>query len=221
MVRPDHRRDLQHRRRPYRASGQPGGHSQGQVRDFRAPEARWDWPFCNGDDALLNTPEPALPDTSAAGKVESTATSGSRISADHGVDGHYLHRRDPPRDTLSADHPLRRESTWPTPPPSPWRWERSWACRTEEITRGVAGYGPTGSRMRVHSPAGGQAHPGRLLQRQSPVRGQRRWRSWPRPTCGRKVAVLGDMGELGAPIRPGRPPAAWAAPSCPAGAWMR
>ena len=67
---------------------------------------------------------------------------------------------------------------------------------TEEITRGAASYEPAGSRMRVL-----RLRDGRLVlddcYNANPQSVTASLEILAKTECGRKVAVLGDMGELG------------------------
>lgn len=146
----------------------------------------------NGDDALLDTLEPPFT-TLRCGKSERC---GIRVTdiADHGVTGITC--------TVSTGRHTYRLSI-----PAPGEhmvYSASMAVAIgerlglseEEIVRGVASYQPTGSRMRVVRLPGGRT----ILDdcyNANPQSVTAALEILAKTECDRKIAVLGDMGELG------------------------
>ena len=147
----------------------------------------------NGDDALLNTLD--LPfRTVRCGHSEHCAVRVTEV-ADHGVAG-ITCTIVTQRDTYHLNIPAPGEHM---------AWSAAIAVAVgeelgltaEEIARGAAAYEPAGSRMRVVRLRGG-----RLIlddcYNANPQSVTAALEVLAKTECGRKTAVLGDMGELGA-----------------------
>ena len=146
----------------------------------------------NGDDPLLDTLE--LPfETVRCGKSAHCGVQVSDIT-DHGVSGVTCTVR-----TEKAEYPLNIPA-----PGEHMIYSASIAVAIgerlglteEEIVRGVACYQPSGSRMRVVRLTGGRT----ILDdcyNASPQSVTAALEILAKTDCGRKIAVLGDMGELG------------------------
>ncbi|MCQ5027724.1 UDP-N-acetylmuramoyl-tripeptide--D-alanyl-D-alanine ligase [Pusillibacter faecalis] len=146
----------------------------------------------NGDDALLNTV--SLPIRMVrCGQSEHCGVRITEID-DHGVDGI----------TCTVETARYRYELVTAAPGEHMAYPMAIAVAVgeelglsrEEITRGVADYRPSGSRMRViHLPQG------RIIlddcYNASPQSVAAALEVLAKTTCERKVAVLGDMGELG------------------------
>ena len=146
----------------------------------------------NGDDALLNTLD--LPfRTVRCGRSEHCAV---RVidMADHGVAG-ITCTVVSPRDTYHLTIPAPGEHMAYSAAIAVAVGEEL-GLSTEEITRGAASYEPAGSRMRVL-----RLRDGRLVlddcYNANPQSVTAALEILAKTECGRKVAVLGDMGELG------------------------
>ena len=146
----------------------------------------------NGDDPLLDTVNVPFR-TVRCGQSEHCRVRVTEID-DHGVDGI----------TCTVDTPRDRYVLRTSAPGEHMAYSISIAVAVaeelgltrEEITRGVAAYQPSGSRMRViHLPGD------RILlddcYNASPQSVTAALEVLARTECDRKVAVLGDMGELG------------------------
>lgn len=146
----------------------------------------------NGDDALLGTLE--LPfETVRCGKGEGC---GVRISdiCDHGVGG-ITCRVTTDKDSYALTIPAPGEHMIYSASMAVAIGERL-GLSHEEIVRGVAAYTPTGSRMRILKLSGGRT----VLDdcyNANPQSVTAALEILAKTECGRKVAVLGDMGELG------------------------
>ena len=146
----------------------------------------------NGDDALLNTLD--LPfRTVRCGRSEHCAVRVMDM-ADHGVAG-ITCTVVSPRDTYHLTIPAPGEHMAYSAAIAVAVGEEL-GLSTEEITRGAASYEPAGSRMRVL-----RLRDGRLVlddcYNANPQSVTAALEILAKTECGRKVAVLGDMGELG------------------------
>ena len=146
----------------------------------------------NGDDALLNTLD--LPfRTVRCGRSEHCAVQMMDM-ADHGVAG-ITCTVVSPRDTYHLTIPAPGEHMAYSAAIAVAVGEEL-GLSTEEITRGAASYEPAGSRMRVL-----RLRDGRLVlddcYNANPQSVTAALEILAKTECGRKVAVLGDMGELG------------------------
>ena len=147
----------------------------------------------NGDDALLNTLD--LPfRTVRCGQSDHCAVRVTDV-ADHGVAG-ITCTIVSPRDTYHLTIPAPGEHMAYCAAIAVAVGEELGLDR-EEITRGAASYEPAGSRMRVL-----RLRDGRLVlddcYNANPQSVTAALEILAKTECGRKVAVLGDMGELGA-----------------------
>lgn len=146
----------------------------------------------NGDDALLDTVQAPFP-TVRCGQSEHCQVRIAEVS-DHGVEGITC--------TVTTERDVYRLSI--PAPGEHMAYSASMAVAVaeelglsrEEIVRGVAAYEPAGSRMRVVRLSGG-----RLLlddcYNANPQSVTAALEVLAKTVCDRKVAVLGDMGELG------------------------
>jgi len=146
----------------------------------------------NGDDALLNTLE--LPfDTVRCGQSEHCGVRVTDI-ADHGVSGITCTVRSA-KNTYELNIPAPGEHMVYSASMAVAIGERM-GLTAEEIVRGVASYEPTGSRMRIVKLAGDRA----ILDdcyNANPQSVTAALEILAKTECDRKIAVLGDMGELG------------------------
>ena len=146
----------------------------------------------NGDDALLNTLTPPF-ETLRCGQGENCAYRVGEI-ADHGVDG-ITCRLTTPQGEYRLTIPAPGEHMVYSASMAAAIGEKL-GLTAEEIARGVASYAPTGSRMRVL----------RLREERTvlddcynanPQSVTAALEILAKTDCAQRVAVLGDMGELG------------------------
>ena len=146
----------------------------------------------NGDDALLNTLTPPF-ETLRCGQGENCAYRVTEI-ADHGVDG-ITCCLTTPREEYHLTIPAPGEHMVYSASMAAAIGEKL-GLTAEEIARGVACYAPTGSRMRVL----------RLAEERTvlddcynanPQSVTAALEILAKTDCAQRVAVLGDMGELG------------------------
>ena len=146
----------------------------------------------NGDDALLNTLTPAF-ETLRCGQGENCAYRVGEI-ADHGVDG-ITCRLTTPREEYHLTIPAPGEHMVYSASMAAAIGEKL-GLTGEEIARGVASYAPTGSRMRVLRLPGERT----VLDdcyNANPQSVTAALEILAKTDCAQRVAVLGDMGELG------------------------
>lgn len=146
----------------------------------------------NGDDSLLNTLKPAFP-TIRCGLSEHCGVRVTEI-VDHGVSGITCTVKTE-KDTYELSIPAPGEHMVYSTSMAVAIGERMGLTK-EEIVRGVASYEPTGSRMRIVKLPGGRA----ILDdcyNASPQSVTAALEILAKTECDRKIAVLGDMGELG------------------------
>lgn len=146
----------------------------------------------NGDDSLLNTLEPVFP-TVRCGQSEHCNVRVTDI-VDHGVNGITCAVKTA-RDNYELSIPAPGEHMVYSTSMAVAIGERL-GLTNEEIVRGVASYEPTGSRMRIVKLPGGRA----ILDdcyNANPQSVTAALEILAKTECDRKIAVLGDMGELG------------------------
>ena len=146
----------------------------------------------NGDDALLNTLTPPF-ETLRCGQGENCAYRVGEI-ADHGVDG-ITCRLTTPREEYHLTIPAPGEHMVYSASMAAAIGEKL-GLTGEEIARGVASYAPTGSRMRVLRLPGERT----VLDdcyNANPQSVTAALEILAKTDCAQRVAVLGDMGELG------------------------
>jgi UDP-N-acetylmuramoyl-tripeptide--D-alanyl-D-alanine ligase len=146
----------------------------------------------NGDDALLNTLDLPFP-TIRCGQSERC---GVRVTdvADHGVSGITCLVKTQ-KETYELNIPAPGEHMVYSTSMAVAIGEKL-GLTNEEIVRGVASYESTGSRMRIVKLAGGRA----ILDdcyNANPQSVTAALEILAKTECDRKIAVLGDMGELG------------------------
>jgi len=146
----------------------------------------------NGDDALLNT----LNLSCTTIRCGQSAHCGVRVSeiADHGVDGITCQVRTQ-KDVYRLNIPAPGEHMAYSASMAVAIGERLGLSR-EEIIRGVASYEPTGSRMHILKLSGNRT----ILDdcyNANPQSVTAALEILAKTESGRKIAVLGDMGELG------------------------